>query len=133
VTLGPNAQWVQEAFERWNAGDRSAPLERIHPGVEIHTVISDAFQGEPYRGHDGARSWVANLDENFETWRIDVDEYHERGDTLVVVGSVHGRGRGSGIEFDQPIMWVARFRDGKLFRLQTYVDREEALAAGGIS
>jgi ketosteroid isomerase-like protein len=130
---GPNAAWVAASFERWNTGDRSAPLERFDPDVEIHTVISDAFQGEPFRGHDGARAWLANLDENFETWRVEPDEYHEHGDTLVVLGNVHARGRGSGIEFDQPIAWVAKFRDGMLVRLRTYVSREEALAAGGIT
>jgi len=132
LTLGANAEWVREAFERWNAGDRTPPIERMDPEVEIHTVISDAFQGEPFRGHDGARAWLANLDENFETWRVMPDEYVERGDILVVIGKVHGRGRGSGIEFDQPISWVAEFRAGMLFRLRTYVSREEALAAGGI-
>lgn len=133
MTLGPNAQWVRDAFERWNAGDRTAPLDRIDPEVEIHTVISDAFQGEPFRGHDGARAWLANLDENFETWAVLPDEFIEEGDVLVVVGKVHGRGRGSGIEFDQPISWVARFRGDKLFRVSTYVDRDEALAAAGMS
>ncbi|MGH2979081.1 MAG: nuclear transport factor 2 family protein [Solirubrobacterales bacterium] len=133
MTLGPNAAWVREAFESWNAGDRSPPLERFDPEVEISTVIGDAFAGEPYRGHEGARAWLANLDESFETWRVIPEEWHERDDVLVVLGTVHARGRGSGIEFDQPIAWVARFRDDKLFRLQTYVDREEALAAVGLS
>jgi ketosteroid isomerase-like protein len=133
LTLGPNARWVQEVFERWNGGDRSPPLERIDPDVEISTVIGDAFQGEPFRGHEGVRAWLAGLDENFETWRLSPEEWLERGDTLVVLGQIHARGRGSGIELDQPIAWVARFRAGKLLRLQTYFDHEEALTAGGIS
>ena len=133
MTLGPNAEWVREAFERWNAGDRTPPLERFDPDVEIGTVIGDAFQGEPYRGHDGARAWLAALDENFETWKLTPEKWHERGDLLVVLGQIHARGRGSGIEFDQPIAWVAKFRDGKLLHMQTYFDHREALAAGGIS
>ena len=52
---------------------------------------------------------------------------------MVVLGNVHFRGRGSGVEADQPVAWVARFREEKLVRLQTYVDHQEALAAGGIS
>ena len=133
MTLGPNARWVQEAFERWNAGDRSPPLERIDPDVEISTVIGDAFQGEPFRGHEGVRAWLAGLDENFETWELITDEWHEHGDTLVVLGRVHARGRGSGIELDMPLGWVARFRGERLIRLQTMTDHEEALRVGGIS
>ena len=133
MTPGPNLAWILQAFERWNAGDRTPPLERFDPEIEVSTVIGDAFAGEPYRGHDGPRAWLAALDEAFETWRVIPEEWHERDDVLVVVGKVHGRGRGSGVEFDQPIAWVAQFRGDKLFRLQTFVDREEALKAGGIS
>jgi ketosteroid isomerase-like protein len=133
VALGPNAEWVREAFERWNAGDRTPPLERIDPDVEIHTMIAGAFEGEPYKGHEGARAWLEALDENFETWTLVPEVWHERGDTLVVLGKIHARGRSSGIELDQTIGWVARFREGILLRLHTYLDHEEALRAGGIS
>ena len=133
MTPGPNVAWILEAFERWNAGDRTPPIERVDPGVEIHTLFGDAFQGEPYRGHDGVRAWLAALDESFETWTITAHEVHERGETVVVLGNVHFRGRGSGVEADQPVAWVARFREEKLVRLQAYVDHQEALAAGGIS
>jgi ketosteroid isomerase-like protein len=51
---------------------------------------------------------------------------------VVVVADVHARGRGSGVELDQVFAWVGEFRDGSLVRLQTFVDREEALAAGGV-
>ena len=133
MTPNPNVAWVLEAFERWNSGDRTPPIERFDPEIEIHTVIGDAFEGEPYRGHEGARAWLAALDENFEIWTVAAQEIHERGETVIALGNVHFRGRGSGVETDQPIAWVARFRGGKLWRLQTYVDHEEALAAGGIS
>ncbi len=131
--VGSNAARVRRAVERWNSGDRAAPLDDIHPDVEIHTGISDAFQGEPFHGHEGARQWLAALDENFETWEIVMDEVHERGDTVVVLGSVRARGRGSGIELDQPVGWVYEFRDGRMFRLHTYYDLAQAAAAGGLS
>ena len=99
-TLGDNAVRVQQAIGRWNSGDRTAPLDLIHPDVEIRTGISEAFQGEPFRGHEGTRQWLAALDENFETWRIEMDEFIEKGDVVVVLGSVHWRGRGSGVELD---------------------------------
>ena len=105
----------------------------MHPDVEIQTGISDAFQGQPFRGHEGARQWLAALDENFETWRIVMDECREQGDVVVVLGEVHARGRGSGIELVQEVGWVYEFRDDKMIRLQTYYDHAQALAAGGIS
>jgi ketosteroid isomerase-like protein len=129
----PNVALIRGAFERWNAGDRTPPLDLIDPDVEIQTAIADAFQGEPFRGHEGAREWLAALDENFETWTLAVDEFFERGETIVALGHIRARGRGSGVELDQEVGWVFRIRDGKMFRLRTFLDREEALAAGGIS
>jgi ketosteroid isomerase-like protein len=129
----PNVTLIRDAFARWNAGDRQPPLDLIDPDVEIRTAIGDAFKGEPFRGHEGAREWLAALDENFETWTLVVEEFMERGETIVALGHILARGRGSGVELDQDVGWVFRVRDGKVLRLHTFLDREEALAAGGIS
>ena len=128
-----NVQLIRTSFERWNAGRRDPPLELFDEDVEIRTAIGDAFKGEPFRGHEGAREWLAGLDENFETWDLVAEEFIERGETIVVLGRIRARGRGSGIELDQDVGWVFRIRDGKMLRLRTFLDREEALAAGGIS
>ena len=133
MTEGGNAARIREAIERWNRGDRTAPLEDIDPNVEIRTGIGDAFQGEPFRGHEGARQWLAGLDENFETWEILIDECREQGDIVLVLGGVRAKGRGSGIELEQPIGWVYEFRGDKMIRLHTYYDREQAIAASGLS
>ena len=133
MTPGGNAARIREAIERWNRGDRTAPLEDIHPDVEINTRIGDAFQGEPFRGHEGARQWLAGLDENFETWELWIDECREQGDVVLVLGGVRARGRGSGIELDQEIGWVYEFRGDKMIRLHTYYDRAQAIAASGLS
>ena len=132
MTEGGNAARIRAAIERWNAGDRTAPLEDIDPEVEIRTGIGDAFQGEPFRGHEGARQWLAGLDENFETWEILIDECREQGDVVLVLGGVRAKGRGSGIELYQEIGWVYEFRGDKMIRLHTYYDRELAIAASGL-
>ena len=129
----PNVKLIRTAFDRWNAGDREPPLELIDPEVEIQTAIGDAFKGEPFRGHEGAREWLAALDENFETWDLAAEQFIERGETIVALGRIRARGRGSGVELDQDVGWVFQIRDGKMLRLQTFLDREEALAAAGMS
>jgi ketosteroid isomerase-like protein len=131
--MSSNAERVREAFARWNAGDRTAPVDEIDPDVEVRTPISDAFKGEPFRGHDGVREWLATLDENFDRWELMPNEFHERGNTVVVLGRVRLRGRGSGVELEQDVGWLISFRGGKFSELQSFPDHEEALAAGGIS
>jgi ketosteroid isomerase-like protein len=128
-----NVERVRRAFERWNGGDHSAPLDEVHPDAEVYTVIGGAFSGEPFRGHAGVREWLGGLDENFDRWQIDVGEIREVGDKVVVLGYIRARGRGSGVELDQSVGWNIRFRDDKFWRMETFFSHEEAVAAGGLS
>jgi hypothetical protein len=36
----------------------------LDPQIEIHTPLSST-KGTPYRGHDGVRQWVKDIDEQF--------------------------------------------------------------------
>jgi hypothetical protein len=45
---------------------------------------------------------------------------------------VHLQGRGSGVEFDQPLTWIFELRDGLFFRMSVYATRAEALEAVGL-
>jgi ketosteroid isomerase-like protein len=129
-----NVELVRRAFARWNAGDHEVPVDEVHPEAEIRTVIGGAFSAEPFRGHDGVREWLAGLDENFDRWELEVHEIREAGDDgVVALGRIRARGRGSGVELDQPVGWFIRVRDGKFWRLNSFFTHEEALAAGQLS
>ena len=130
--LGPNAEAVRRAFERWNSGDRRPPVEDVHPDVEIRTAIGNAFQGEPFRGHAGLGEWLGGLDESFERWEAQVDEFREQGDTVVGLGRVLTRGRGSGVELELEVGWLFEFKDGKVLRIYSFVGHDQALRAAGL-
>jgi ketosteroid isomerase-like protein len=61
------------------------------------------------------------------------DETQAVGERLLVFGHWIARGRESGVELDVRASWVVDVRDGKIIRWQTYTDRDEALAAVGLS
>jgi ketosteroid isomerase-like protein len=66
-------------------------------------------------------------------WRLRLDDVREVGNTVIAVGSVHGRGSGSGIEFDQPSAIVAAFgSDHRITRARIYADVDAALEAVGL-
>jgi ketosteroid isomerase-like protein len=46
-----------------------------------------------------------------------------------VQGSIHGRGRQSGVDLDQPASWLVEVRTGRLLRLRNYIGREAAAEA----
>jgi ketosteroid isomerase-like protein len=132
VSDSSNVQTIKRLVERWNSGDRTPSLDDAHPGIEVHTAIADAMRGEPFRGHEGVVEWLGGLDETFERWDLDVSEIQERGDVAVLLGAVHARGRGSGLEFDMPAGIVAEFRDGKVIRITAFRDHDEALMEAGL-
>jgi ketosteroid isomerase-like protein len=124
-----NADLVREAFAEWNTGDREGFLRFIHPEVEIRVVSSEVTGGAPFRGHEGYREWVATMEESFEVWELHPETFEERGDTVVALGRMRLRGRGSGLELDQEIGWIVDVRDGRMLRLRTFLKHDEALAA----
>jgi ketosteroid isomerase-like protein len=126
--IGPKATLVRDAFERWNTGDRESLLEDIHPEVEIRAPSSQISGRESYLGHDGYREWLATMEESFEVWRVHPESFDERGDTVVILGHMHLRGRGSGLELDQETGWLVDVREGKMTRFQAFLSHEETLA-----
>jgi ketosteroid isomerase-like protein len=128
-----NADLVRAAFEQWNTGAREALLEQIDPDIEINVQSSQISGGAPYRGHEGYREWIAAMEESFEVWQLHLETFEERGDTVVVLGRMHLRGRGSGVELDQETGWIVDLRNGKMCRFRSFLSHAEALAASGIS
>jgi ketosteroid isomerase-like protein len=130
---GSNAELVRDAFERWNAGEHDSLLAQIDPDVEIVVASAQITGGDPYRGHDGYRQWIATMEDSFDLWEIFPEVFEERGEAVLVLGRMHVRGRGSGVELDQETGWIVEVRDGKMTRFQAFLSHEEARAAGGIS
>lgn len=121
---------VRQAFERWNRGDREIRDDEVDPELELHSRML----GQVVRGYQGLRAWFEEIDEQFEQWRLEIAEIREpTPDQLLVLGAVHLRGRESAVEFDQPMAWLLDFRDGRLQRMEMFVDRSEALEAAGLS
>jgi ketosteroid isomerase-like protein len=128
-----NVEIVRALVDHWNTGVRSALTEYLDPAVELESPLS-SVSGTPYRGHAGIEEWTRDLDEQFSVWRLHLDDVREVGNTVIAVGGVHGRGRGSGIEFDQPSAIVVAFgSDHRITRARVYADVAAALEAVGLS
>lgn len=123
---------VREAFARWNSGDRTVDLETVDPEVELHTPLAST-RGGPYRGHDGLKQWLADIDGQFEVWELRVGEWRALDDGRVLgLGSIHARGRGSGLELDQPLSWLFEFHEGRVIRYDAFYSHAEGLSAAGL-
>jgi|SRR5690242_7523100 len=112
-------------FEIYGRGEAAAIFD---PDVVLNPV-----EEEPSYGLDAIR-------DNFEHWKgawdgleVTVEEFIDLGDRVLICAHHQGRGRGSGIEVDARFYEVYTLRDGKVVRVDEFVERAEALAAGGRS
>ena len=59
-----NLELVREAYTCWQAGDNDSPLDfylaTSAPDVELYSRFG-GLAGEPYRGHDGVRAWLTEI------------------------------------------------------------------------
>jgi ketosteroid isomerase-like protein len=127
-----NLERARAAVEAWNEGRREDVFDLLDAAVEIETPFS-SVAGTPYVGADGYRRWVADVDQQFESFALRVDEYRTASEGRVVaIGAAQVRGRGSGVELLQPAVSVLDFREGRVSRLRIYADTAAGLRAAGL-
>src|SRR6476469_3401894 len=126
-----NVELVKRAFDAWNRGDVEWLAANADPDVEIK-ALTTALSGEPYRGPDGVRRWLAESYEAFEVIELGLEELREAGSRVLGFGNLHWRGGDSGIDMNLAVTWVFTFRHGKVLRMEMFADRAEALQAAGL-
>jgi ketosteroid isomerase-like protein len=125
-----NIRLVRESLEAFERGDLEGPLEHAHPDLVTTRVQPD---GAVLHGIDGFRQLLADWLEGFtEAWFSSDDDYIEAGDYVIVHQHQRGRGAGSGALVEGDFWLVYGFAEGKVIRLDTYADRDEALEATGL-
>lgn len=120
---------IRRTFESWNSGEREITAD-AHPKIVIRSTLTNA----EYHGYDGMRRWMGEIDDQFGDWSTSIDQFRDVAeDRLLVLGTVHIRGRTSGVEFDQPMGWLLTFDGEQVIELQTIPDHAQALEVAGLS
>jgi ketosteroid isomerase-like protein len=127
-----NVELFRKALEAYNRRDIEAILEIWHPEAEWYPFTAQVEGDNAYHGHEGLRQWWANVEATFEEREASVEEVRDLGDAVVALGHLRARGMGSGIEIDQVVFHLARFRHGKVAHWKLYLNRAEALEAAGL-
>ena len=129
-----NVEAFKRGLEAGNRGDVETLLEELDPEVEWHSALHALLGGEQtvFRGHDGVREMLRDLNEAFGEIQIEISEIRDLGERIVAIGHLRLRGRESGAELESPIAYVAQYRNGKVIRLDDYLDHQEALEAAGL-
>jgi ketosteroid isomerase-like protein len=105
----------------------------LAPDFELVQAAS-AVERRTLRGFDGFVTFMEGGREIWSEARLNPTRFIEAGDDQVVaIGALRARGRASGAEVEQANGTVWTVRQGKVARIQAFLDPEEALEAAGLA
>jgi ketosteroid isomerase-like protein len=126
-----NLELARRSVEAWSQRDAEWFVENTAEDFEFVPAIITTVEGEGgiLRGQDGIRQFFADLDEPWERFEIEERDYREIDEQVVCFVRLRAKGRGSGLELDQPVAMALWFRGGKIARAQSFLDGDQALEA----
>jgi len=125
-----NVEVVRRFVEAFNARDVDLLVSLSAEDSEWRPFRAQ-LEGIVYEGHEGVRQFLSDMDEDWETFRIDALEFHDRDECVAVIGRVKARGRGSSVEIESTAGFVHELDRGRVRRVTSHSDVETALEALG--
>ena len=121
---------VARLFEAFSRREMDDALELLDPGIVFQPVTAELTrQGEPYRGHEGMRRYMADVEAAWEELTVHPARIRAAGDAVVAMGMAGGRARGGGSFEDVPATWMFKFRDDLVVQIQIFSDPNHAREA----
>ena len=127
-----NVEIVRRGFEAYVRGDLDDAYSYLHPEIEFHTY-ADSPQAGVYRGRDAVREYNDDLFGQFESLRVEAEEFVDAGDHVIVVSTQHAVPKGGRQEIDVRMAELWTVRDELIVERHSYSTKEQALEAAGLS
>jgi ketosteroid isomerase-like protein len=128
-----NTELAEHAFAALARDGTDGLHPYLDPEIEWISIPGFLPDAVDRVGRDGVAKWFENLNELFEglSWRL--DEVVDGGDRVMVSCTGKGRGRSSGIEAEMTVFMAASVRGGCVTRIESFLSRNQALKAAGLS
>jgi ketosteroid isomerase-like protein len=118
--------FMATAHDTYQALAAEGPVTRVKFGGFDESREADAAV---HRGAEAVkRDWEATR-ELFDDLRVEVEDWIDAGDDVLVFVRYRGRGRDSGAEVEASMAHVWTMRDGRAVRFRQFFDRDEARRA----
>jgi ketosteroid isomerase-like protein len=129
-----NVEMIRDTMDTWNRGDWDQALKDAAPDFVLDTSMNIGEWRGVHRGPDQVKRAWQTFTEAWESVRIEISEFIDAGNGVVVTRqTAHFVGR-DGIELPGPTRsgWLWKIRSGQLVYVATYNDLDEALEAAGL-
>ena len=122
-----NVEVVRRIYAAWSdgfAGLLDSEVEWVNP--------PDAVEAGTHTGVEAFAAAASSVTETFAGSHVEFNEFIDSGDRVVVLGTMRGRGRVSGVEFERAMGYLWTIRDGKAIRFEWFSEPGRALEAAGL-
>ena len=130
-----NAEVVRRVIEanRSGSGEAGATAVTLADPNCVLTSRLTSVEGATYRGFEGIRTYLADMNDAWREWRIDLDELTELGPDAILTEVTFRATGHSGVEvkLHSAVAWL--LAEGRVREMHSYPSREEALEAAGLS
>jgi ketosteroid isomerase-like protein len=117
---------LEQLRDSYNSRDAEAWNAVWNPDAEWHPFVTAREEGDPgYHGHNGMRAWFEDVAEMVEESRVELDQFRQVGDRLLVLGRMKARRRGEP-EVESEVGWVVEPKGERFQRGWAYNSHEEA-------
>jgi ketosteroid isomerase-like protein len=116
-------------FEAFSRRDFLSVLPLLHPDVVFQPMTAEVTRaGEPYRGHEGIRTYTEDVAAQWEELTLHPAQIRAAGRAVVVLGLVSGSGPAGSFK-DAPTTWVIKFKGGLVYGVQIFSDARHVVGA----
>jgi ketosteroid isomerase-like protein len=134
VAAQENVEVVRDLFAATNERDFPRAMSHYAADVELVVPSESSLNAGIFTGRDAVGRWFGDWFAMFDRdARFDVEKVVEVDESSVVLIATHiARGRASGIEVEDEVVWLCRLRAGKIVNVHLFDTGEEALKAVGL-
>jgi uncharacterized protein len=124
-----NLDVVRRMLDAFNRNDVDAVVAAFDQDCEVREP-SEMPDTPPsgFHGHDGIREWMTNLREVGDA-HFEPRSFSGAGDVLLAELAGRGRGQAVGVPFEWTTFAVFNLRDGRILRVQAFLNIDEAREA----
>jgi uncharacterized protein len=126
-----NVDRLRAGYAALSRGDYEAIRELLDPKIVLQDR-PEAPDARSYQGYEGMLVTLRDTSDSFENFRLNPERFFEHADKIVVILSMTGRGRTSGVPVEERIAHLWTLRDGLATELRAFTDPADALEAAGL-